>query len=68
MPFDEPDALLDRQDEHQEAVRRRYKEARAAGLSIVEAKLFAESNADVGQLRKLVAGECPPRLIFEILF
>lgn len=68
MPIEEPEVRLDRMEEQQEAVRRRYKEARAAGLSIVEAKLFAESDADVGQLRKLVAGECPPRLIFDILF
>lgn len=54
-------------DEQLEVLRRRYKEARQAGLSIAEARLFSESNQDIGTLRKLVAGGCPPRLIAEIV-
>jgi len=46
-------------DEQLEVLRRRYMEARQAGLTIVEARLFAESNADVGELRRLIAGGCP---------
>lgn len=46
---------------------RRYREARRAGLTIVEARLFAESPADVGELRKLVKGGCPVELIRDIV-
>ena len=45
---------------------RRYKEAREAGLSIVEARMFAESGADIGELRRLVESGCPPALIAQI--
>ena len=37
----------------------RYDEARRAGLSPVEAALFAESDCDLGELRKLVKNGCP---------
>ena len=50
---------MDTSDELLEVVRRRYTEARQAGLTIVEAKLFAESEADVGELRRLVQAGCP---------
>lgn len=46
---------------------RRRREARKAGLSIVEAELFADSDADIGQLRKLVKSGCPIDLIREIV-
>jgi hypothetical protein len=46
---------------------RRYREARAAGLSFVEARLFADSDADIGWLRKLVRDECSPELIASIV-
>lgn len=45
----------------------RYQEARACGLSIVEARLFAESEADVGELRRLRELGCPPQLIRRII-
>lgn len=48
-------------------LRRRFLEARDAGLTMVEARLFAESTADVGQLRLLVKGGCPPRVIADII-
>lgn len=54
-------------DELLEVRRHRYKEARDAGLSIVEAKLFADSNSDVGWLRRLVADDCPPALLARII-
>jgi hypothetical protein len=50
-------------DELLEVRRRRYQEARSAGLSIAEARLFADGDQDVGTLRRLVAGKCPPDLI-----
>jgi hypothetical protein len=46
---------------------RRFHEARDAGLTLVEARLFAESDADVGHLRKLVAAGCKPAVIAKIL-
>jgi len=52
-------AETDTSDEQLEVVRRRYTEARKAGLTIIEAKLFAESDADVGELRRLVRAGCP---------
>lgn len=54
-------------DEQLEVRRRRYQEARDAGLSIAEASLFAGCDTDIGQLRKLVAGGCPPETIAAIL-
>lgn len=61
------DEQLDPSDEFLEVRRRRYKEARRAGLSIVESKLFADSGQDVGWLRLLVAGDCPSDLIPQII-
>jgi hypothetical protein len=60
-----PDELPDGEwsDELLEVRRRRYQEAREAGLSIVEAKLFADGDQDVGTLRRLVALHCEPDLI-----
>ena len=54
-------------DEQLEVLRRRYQEARASGLSIAEATLFAESSQDIGLLRMLVAGSCDPALIARII-
>ena len=45
----------------------RFTEARQAGLTLVEARLFAESDTDVGLLRTLVNGDCPSKLIARIL-
>ena len=47
--------------------RRRYGEARAAGLDQFDATVFADSDADVGVLRKLAAKGCSPKLIAEIV-
>lgn len=46
---------------------RRFREARDAGLTLVEARVFAEGDADVGQLRKLVKAGCSGRMIARIL-
>ena len=54
-------------DEQLEVRRRRYREARQAGLSIAEAELFAGSDTDTGDLRRLVQAGCPPGLIARIL-
>jgi uncharacterized protein (DUF2237 family) len=54
-------------DERVEVARRRYHEALDAGLSVAEANEFADSLADIGQLRKLVAAHCSHELIAAIL-
>lgn len=46
---------------------RRFDEAVEAGLTAVEAALFADSDQDVGLLRRLVAYECPAALIAGIV-
>ena len=46
---------------------RRYKEAREYGLTLAEARLFAESERDVGELRKLQALGCPPDIAAKVL-
>ena len=50
---------LDLCDEQREVLRRRHAEARRAGLTLIEARLFAESDRDIGELRQLVATGCP---------
>lgn len=55
------------QDEGVEVYRRRYHEARRAGLTMVEAQLFADSATDIGLLRRLVKDGCPVDLIREIV-
>lgn len=45
----------------------RYKEARRAGLSIVEAQLFADSLIDVGLLRSCVANGWSGEQIRDVL-
>lgn len=56
-----------RAPELERVILHRFKEARQAGLTLVEARLFAESEVDVGLLRTLVAGHCPPQQIARIL-
>ena len=54
-------------DEMLEVYRRRYREARAAGLSIAESLLFADSDSDLRWLRQLVRDGCEPTLIANIV-
>lgn len=54
-------------DEQREVYRRRFREARQAGMSIVESQLFADSDQDIGTLRKLVKGGCPPDVMARIV-
>lgn len=46
---------------------RRFHEAHEAGLTLVESRIFAESDVDVGWLRMLVRDGCKPALIAKIL-
>ena len=54
-------------DEMAEVLRRRRREALEAGLSQVEARLWAESDRDIGELRRLVEAGCPPELLARVL-
>jgi len=45
----------------------RFAQSRRLGLSHVEARLFAESGADLGQLRDLVARGCAAALALRIV-
>ncbi len=54
-------------DERLEVTRNRYMEARKAGLTIVEAQLFADSDADIALLRKLVKGKATVEQIRRIV-
>lgn len=45
----------------------RYKEARKAGLSIVEAQIWADSHGDVGLLRLCVRNRWTPEQIRAVL-
>lgn len=45
----------------------RYKEARRAGMSIVEAQLWADSGADVGLLRRCVTNGWTAEQIRDVL-
>jgi hypothetical protein len=65
VPSKEPSPEIS--DEVLEVRRRRYKEARAAGLSLVESQLFADSETDIGELRRLVRDGCDPALMASIL-
>lgn len=47
--------------------RRRFLEARRAGLTIPESRLFADSDTDIGLLRNLVDAGCPLRLLAAIV-
>lgn len=47
--------------------RRRYREAREAGLDQFDSTVFADSTTDIGALRKLVRSGCDPQIIAEIL-
>lgn len=54
-------------DELLEVRRRRFQEARRAGLTFAEAELFASGHCDVGELRRLRAKGCPAPLIARIV-
>lgn len=55
------------EDELQQVHSRRYREARAAGMEKLDARIFAMSRVDVGDLRRLVKFQCPAGKIARIL-
>jgi hypothetical protein len=63
---DAPDAVPDHDDVLAVHLKR-YREARAAGLTIVEAKIWADSGDDVGELRRLIRLGCPADALAKIL-
>lgn len=57
----------DRDLETAEVWRRRYQEARRAGLPPDDALMFATSTVDVGELRKLIDAGCSVDLLRRIV-
>lgn len=57
---------IGKSDEERRVLRWRFREIRRLGLSHVEARLLAETGADLGLLRQLVAAGCPPALVLKI--
>lgn len=53
--------------EEQQVILHRYTEARAYGFTMIEARLFAESEIDVSELRRLKRVGCPPAMAVKIL-
>lgn len=53
--------------EQTRVVLHRYREARAYGLTRVEARLYAESGIDASELRRLKRKGCPPLMAARIL-
>lgn len=58
---------LEHDPEQARVFRRRFKEAREYGLTLVEARLFAESDMEIRLLRLCAEGGCPPQLGARIL-
>jgi hypothetical protein len=63
MPAQRTDELA----ELEQVKSRRFDEAHAAGLTLLEAHAFADSGSDIGVLRKLVLAGCPPETIRRIV-
>jgi hypothetical protein len=55
-----------RSDEDRKIRRWRFRELRGLGLSHVEARLLAETGADINLIRRLVGNGCPPSLAVKI--
>ena len=53
--------------ERSRVILHRYAEARDYGLGRLEARLYAESEIDASELRRLKAGGCPPVLAARII-
>lgn len=54
-------------EEYRAVIRWRYEQARLYGLTRIEARLFAESDADIGALRHLAELGCAPATAAKIL-
>jgi hypothetical protein len=52
--------------EEREVLRWRFRQIRSLGVNAVEARLLAETGADLGLLRRLVGNGCPPELAVRI--
>lgn len=59
--------VWDLDDEQAEVFRRRYREARRAGLIPEDALEFAAGDGDVGELRRLADAGCPPEQLARIV-
>lgn len=67
-PLDSDEAQEDTLSMEERAVRVwRYRQMRQLGLDWLEARLVAESETDIGVLRRLVDRGCPPQVAFRIV-
>jgi hypothetical protein len=65
---DMPEDVADRElGEQAQVVLNRYREAREYGLTRLEARLYAESQIDVSELRRLRRAGCAPAIAAKIL-
>jgi hypothetical protein len=65
---DMQEGVADRElGEQAKVVLNRYKEAREYGLTRLEARLYAESQIDVSELRRLRRAGCAPAVAAKIL-
>jgi hypothetical protein len=54
-------------EERHQVYLNRYREAREYGLTQLEARLFADSDIDIGALRRLARLGCPPLIGAKLL-
>ena len=59
--------LADGDSERDEILRWRRSQILALGIGEMDAALLAETGADLGLLRRLVAQGCPPQLVVRIV-
>jgi hypothetical protein len=62
----ESEGESERSEEERRVLRWRFREIRRLGLSHIEARLLAETGADLSLVRRLVANGCPPSLALKI--
>jgi hypothetical protein len=55
-----------RSAEDKKILRWRFRELRGLGLSHVEARMLAETGADIALIRRLIGDGCPPTLALKI--
>ena len=58
---------VDVSDKELERYRWRYRQARRAGMEWGHAKIFAASDLDIEEMRRLARKGCPPDMLLELL-
>jgi hypothetical protein len=63
---DDRDEPSERSAEERRVLRWRFQQIRRLGMSHIEARLLAESGADLALVRRLIANGCSPTLALKI--